>query len=190
MARPGDEHALPGGARLRFLRTAGSTGDRAFELEWRVPVGSRMVPFPHVHLTADEHFRVESGTARHWLGRRRLSARDGDAWTVPAGTAHIHPVNVGRTTLVARQWIELDVPDGALLRGFERYVETVAAFTAQGRVDRFWRNRSPLQDALTAQETLLPGTYIAGLPRSLQRAALARLAGMARRRGMTATPTA
>ena len=141
-----------------------------------------MVPFPHVHATADEHFRVESGTARHWVGRRRLLARDGDAWVVPAGTVHIHPVNVGRTTLVARQWIELDAPDPALLRGFERYVETVAAFTAQGRVDRFWRNRSPLQDALTAQETLMPGTYIAGLPRL----APARRARAPRRHGAAA----
>ncbi len=145
------------------------------------------MPFPHVHATADEQFRVETGTARHWLGRRRLIARDGNAWVVPAGTSHIHPVNVGSTTLVVRQWIELDAPDPTLLRGFERYVETIAAFTAEGRVDRFWRNRDPLQDALTVHETLIPGTWFTGVPRPVQRAAVGRLAALARRRGRVAT---
>ena len=130
---------------------------------------------------------METGTARHWVGRRRLIARDGDAWVVPAGTSHIHPVNVGTAPLVVRQWIERDTPDPALLRGFERYVETIAAFTAEGRVDRFWRNRNPLQDALTLDETLIPGTWITGIPRPVQRAMLGRLAGLARRRGMVAT---
>ena len=187
MARPGDEHTLPGRVQMRFLHTAETTDDRRFEIEWRVPVGSRLVPLPHVHARADERFAVDDGTARHRLGRRRLLARAGDAWVVPAGTMHVHPVNVGRTTLVVRQWIELDAPDPAMLRGFERYVETIAAFTAEGRVDRFWRNRSVLQDALTLDETLLPDTYVAGVPRRLQTAVVGRLAARARRRGLVAT---
>ena len=54
---------------------------------------------------------------------------------MPAATAHIHPGNAGREPLAVRQWIELDAPDPALLRGVERYFETVSALAAQGRVD-------------------------------------------------------
>ena len=141
---------------------------------------------PHRHPGAAEHFRIVSGTGRHWLGRRRLIARAGDAWVVPPGASHVHPANVGDEPLVVRQWIALDAPDMALVGGIEHYFETVFTLAGEGRVDRFGRIRNPLQDALTLWETLVPGTYLAGIPISLQRAAFAPLAGIARRRGMTA----
>ena len=137
----------------------------------------------------DEHFLIEAGTARHWLGRRRLLARAGDGWIVPAGTAHIHPGNVGDEPLVVRQWIQLDTPDPGLLRGVERYFETVSSLAAQGRVDRFGRIKDPLQEAVTLTETLMPGTWFAGIPIPAQRALLERLAALGRRRGRVAEPS-
>jgi mannose-6-phosphate isomerase-like protein (cupin superfamily) len=189
VARPGDRHRYPGGVEMEVVRAAEASGDRALELTWRIPVGSRLVALPHVHPGVDEHFAVDAGTARHWLGRRRLLARAGDAWTVPAATAHIHPGNAGREPLAVRQWIELDAPDPALLRGLERYFETVSALAAQGRVDRFGRIKDPLQEAVTLTETLMPGTWFAGVPVGLQRVLLERLAALGRRRGRVAEPS-
>ncbi len=190
MATPGDRHRYPGGVGMEVVRAAEASGDRAIELLWHVPAGSRLVALPHVHPGADEHFAIVAGTARHWLGRRRLLARAGDAWTVPAGTAHVHPGNAGQDPLVVRQWIALDAPDPALLRGVERYFETVSALAAQGRVDRFGRIKDPLQEAVTLTETLVPGTWFAGVPIPAQRALLDRLAALGRRRGRVATPAA
>jgi mannose-6-phosphate isomerase-like protein (cupin superfamily) len=186
VARPGDELLQPNGVRLRFVRTSGQTGGRALELEWHVPVRRRLVALPHRHPDVPENFRVVSGTGRHWLGRRRLTAHAGDAWGVPPGSSHVHPANAGPEPLVVRQWIGLDTPDAEFVGGVERYFETVFALADEGRVDRFGRIKNPLQDALTLSETLVPGTYLAGVPIRLQRAAIGRLAGIARRRGMTA----
>jgi quercetin dioxygenase-like cupin family protein len=186
VARPGDELSQPNGVRLRFVRTSGHSGGQAVELEWHVPVGQRLVALPHRHPDVAENFRVISGTGRHWLGRRRLTARAGDAWVVPPGASHIHPANTGLEPLVIRQWIALDTPDEELVGGVERYVETVFALASEGRVDRFGRIKNPLQDALTLSETLVPGTYLTGVPIRLQQAAFTRLAGIARRRGLTA----
>jgi mannose-6-phosphate isomerase-like protein (cupin superfamily) len=189
MARPGDRHRYPGGVEMEVVVAAEASGDRALELLWHVPVGARLVALPHVHADVDEHFLIEAGTARHWLGRRRLLARAGDGWIVPAGIAHVHPGNVGEEPLVVRQWIQVDAPDPALLRGVERYFETVSSLAAQGRVDRFGRIKDPLQEAVTLSETLMPGTWFAGIPIPAQRALLERLAALGRRRGRVAEPS-
>jgi mannose-6-phosphate isomerase-like protein (cupin superfamily) len=183
MATTGDEHDYWGGVRLRVLGSAEESGYRVVDLEWDVPAGQRLVALPHRHMDWSEHFAIVRGAARHWLGRRRLVARAGDAWVVPAGAVHVHPANAGAEPLVVRQWLELDAPDERLLVGVERYFETIAALTAQGKVDRFGRVKDPLQDALTLSETLVPGTYFPLMPPGWQRAAVERLADMARRRG-------
>jgi len=186
VAQPGDELSQPDGVRVHFVRTSAQTGGRAVELEWHVPVGRRLAALPHRHPGAPEHFRVESGTGRHWLGRRRLIARAGDGWVVPPGSSHVHPANAGTEPLVVRQWIAVEAPDMELVGGIERYFETVFTLAGEGRVDRFGRIKSPLQDALTLWETLVPGTYLVGIPIRVQRAAIGGLAAIARRRGMTA----
>ena len=185
MARPGDELAQTNGVRLRVLRTSDTTGGRALELEWHVPVGERLVALPHRHVGIPERFEIVRGSARHWVGRRRLTAHRGDAWVVSAGTSHVHPGNVGSEPLVVRQSIELDEPDPALVGGVERYFETIFALENDGRVDRFGRIKNPFQDALTLSDTLIPGTYLSGVPIGLQRAVIGLLARIARRRGMT-----
>jgi mannose-6-phosphate isomerase-like protein (cupin superfamily) len=183
MATTGDEHDYWGGVHLRVLGSAEESGYRVVDLEWEVPAGQRLVALPHRHTDWPEHFAIVRGTARHWLGRRRLVAGAGDAWVVPAGAVHVHPANTGEEPLVVRQWIELDAPDERLLAGVERYFETIAALTQQGKVDRFGRVKDPLQDALTLSETLVPGTYFPLVPPGWQQAAVERLADVARRGG-------
>src|SRR5215208_5421309 len=80
MATTGDEHEYWGAVRLRVLGSAEESGYRVVDLEWDVPAGQRLVALPHRHMDWPEHFAIVRGTARHWLGRRRLVARAGDAW--------------------------------------------------------------------------------------------------------------
>ncbi len=162
------------------MRSSWSGTSRPAAGSWRSPTVTRARP---------STFAWCSGTGRHWLGRRRLLARAGDEWVVPPNTSHVHPANAGAEPLVVRQWIELGAPDARLIGGIERYFETVFALAQQGRVDRFGRIKSPLQDALTLWETLVPGSYLAGVPIAAQRALFRLLAALARRRGMRAVHT-
>jgi quercetin dioxygenase-like cupin family protein len=180
---PGDELVEPRGLVARMIRTTAGSSPPAMEIEWEVPAGRRLVAIPHKHPGGPERWRVVSGTARHWVGRRRLVTRAGEQWEVPGGTVHVHPANAGRSRLVVRQIIEPDPPEPELTGGVERYFETFFALAQRGGVDRFGRIKDPLQDALTLWEQLVPGSYIAGLPIALQRALIGRLAALARRRG-------
>jgi len=188
MATHGDTYVLPGGVRATMEQAPSQNGYRLLELVFDVPVGQRLLPLPHQHIDIPEHFAVLGGTARHWLGRRRLVAHAGDAWVVPPRTTHIHAANIGDAPLVVRQWLEREGGDEPLLGGFERYVETLGAFSAQGKLDRFWRIKDPLQDALTLHETIVPGTYFPLVPTAWQDALLGRIADVARKRGRVAVP--
>ena len=188
MAKQGDAYVLPGGVRATMEQAPSQNGYRLLELVFDVPVGQRLLPLPHQHIDIPEHFAVLGGTARHWLGRRRLVAHAGDAWEVPPRATHIHPANIGDTPLVVRQWLEHERGDERLLGGLERYVEAIAAFAAQGMVDRFWRIKDPLQDALVLRETVTPGTYFPLVPTGWQDALLGGLAEVARKRGRVAVP--
>jgi quercetin dioxygenase-like cupin family protein len=183
---PGDELADLRGLVARFVRTTASTSPEVMEIEWEVPVGGRLVAIPHFHPDGPEEWRVVSGSARHRLGRRKLTTRAPEGWTVPGGTVHVHPANAGDQPLVVRQTIAPDPPMPELTAGVERYFETVFALAQQGRVDRFGRIRDPLQDALAIWENLVPGSYIGYLPIPVQRGALRSLAALARRLGREA----
>ena len=188
MAKPGDTYPLHCGVEVRFIQAPSENGYRLLELEFEVPVGQRLLALPHRHPDIEEHFAIVRGTARHRLGRRRLVARAGDAWVVPAGRMHVHPSNIGDEPLVVHQWLQRDAPDERLLGGLERYVEALSAIAAQGKLDRFGRVTDPLQDAVTTSETLLPGSYLPVIPTALQRALVSRAAAIGRRRGRVAVP--
>lgn len=189
MAEPGETYEFHCGIRGRFNQRPAENGYRLLELEFEVPVGQRLLALPHRHLDIDEHFAIVRGTARHWLGRRRLVAHAGNGWVVPAGTTHVHPANVGDEPLVVRQWFERDAPDEQLLGGLEKYTEALSALAAQGKLDRFGRVTDPLQDAVTLDETIVQGTYLPAIPPAWQRALVGRLAERGRRRGLVAVPT-
>ena len=189
MAKHGDTYVLPGGVRATMEQAPSQNGYRLLELVFDVPVGQRLLPLPHQHIDIPEHFAVLGGTARHWLGRRRLVAHAGDAWVVPPRTTHIHAANIGDAPLVVRQWLEVEPEDQQLLTGIERYFDAVVGLAALGKVDRFGRITDPLQDALTASETLVPGgTYFPLMPIAVQRAFIGRVADVARKRGRVAVP--
>ena len=57
----------------------------------------------------------------------------------------------------------------------------------QGRADRFWNTRNPLQGVLLIHTHLVPGSYLAGLPVGLQDRVLGAGARAARALGLPDT---
>lgn len=167
-----------------MIRTTAGSTPAALEVEWTVPPGGRLVAIPHCHPTGPEEWRVVAGRARFHVGwgAARLMPAPGN-WTVPADTMHVHPSNAGDEPLVVRQTIAPDPPEPELTGGIERYFETFFALAQRGGVDRFGRVKDPLQDAISLWENLVPGSYIAGIPTSVQRPLLRAGAALAARRG-------
>jgi quercetin dioxygenase-like cupin family protein len=174
------------GERTTFVRTAANTDGHALELLWRVPPGSRMVALPHLHPDDAEEFALLEGSARYRVGRERLESTAPHRFTVPPGTVHVHPQNVGEGDLVVRQWVENDEPRTAMLAGIQAYFESVAALARAGRVNRIGLIINPLQFALTVHDCLMPDTFLGFPPRPLQVPPVKALAALARRLGMQA----
>ena len=75
------------GERITVLETGEETGGELFAFELVLRPGGR-VPSGHVHPTQVERFTVLEGRVRFRLGWRSLTARSGDAVTVPPRTRH------------------------------------------------------------------------------------------------------
>ena len=160
------------GERIVFNRTAADTDGEYLEIELHLaPEGK--VPGMHVHPEQEERFEVLEGRMRFRMGFRTVEAGPGDVVTVPAGKAHKF-TNAGEETAVARVTVTPALE-------MERLFETAIALAEEGRVTSKGMPR-PLDLALFVREfkdeVRGPGT-----PGWAQRAALAPLAFIARRRG-------
>jgi len=191
MARPADSYFNPvTRTRLVFVTTAESSGGRELAMDWFVPPGERLAAAPHCHAGPDgfaiEHFDLLDGSGACRIGRREFSANAPFTFDIPANTPHVHPWNTGSTTMHVRQRITPPTPDIAILKGVERFFETLTALSQQGRANRKGDIPNPLQGALVLTDGLLPVTYIAGIPLRLQVPLLNGVAGLARRFGYQA----
>lgn len=184
MAQPGDELVSPrDGVRLRYEETAATTG--RLVMRWTIPPRARLVPTPHIHRGVGETWELETGRAHYWLGRRRYTRSAPHSFAIPSDTSHIHPSNAGDGTLVAVQTVATDDP--SVPAGVERWFECMLALLQQGRADRFWNTRNPLQGVLLIHTHLVPGSYLAGLPVGLQDRVLGAGARAARALGLPDT---
>ena len=175
------------GLRLVFKETAAESGARRLEMEWRAEPGRQTVGRPHLHPAGGvETFDLLAGEAACRIGKAEHRERAPHSWTIPPDTSHVHPWNVGDEELRFRQTITTDDPDNGLVDGVGRYFETVFALSAKGKVDEKGDITDQLQAALTIYELLMPGSWLPGLPRWLQRGAFAPIAALARRTGRTA----
>lgn len=164
------------GERILFRRTAAETGGELVEIEVSVRAGGG-VAAAHVHPYQTERFEVLEGTLELRRGRRRLMASPGDVVTVTPGTPHSFR-NVGeseaRFTCQVRPAL-----------GFERFVETMFALAADGKMNRKGMP-SPLRLAVIANahfdDVRLP--YVPGFA---QKAALVMGAGLGRVAGFQPT---
>jgi hypothetical protein len=191
MANVGDTYFNPvTKTKLVFAGTANSSGGRELAIEWFVPPGERLAAAAHCHAGPDgfgiEHFDLIAGSATCRIGRAEWSATAPHTFVIPANTPHVHPWNIGMTTMHVRQRITPPVPEPAILQGVERFFETLTALSQQGRANRKGDIRNPLQGALVLTDGLLPVTYIAGIPIGAQTWLLNGLAGLGRRLGYQA----
>jgi mannose-6-phosphate isomerase-like protein (cupin superfamily) len=171
--RPGQTVENPvTGERFTFTHTAASTGGQllAFDFVLR-PSGA--VPMPHVHPIQSERFEVTAGRMRFRVGRRTVLAGPGDVVQVAPGVTHSF-ANAGEEE--ARLRVEVR-PALAM----EEMFADVVALAEAGRMTARGMPRNLLDLALLArtydQEAHAP---LLGL--RLQRALLAPLAAIARRR--------
>jgi mannose-6-phosphate isomerase-like protein (cupin superfamily) len=163
------------GERITFRKTAADTGGEllSFDLELS-PDGH--VPGKHVHPEQEERFEVVSGTMRFRMGRKTVVAEAGDVVTVPAGTAHKF-ANGGDETAIVRVEVR------PALR-MENLLETAVALADEGRTTSKGMPK-PLDLALFVGE--FEREVVGAFPPAwVQRATVAPLAWLARRRGYAA----
>jgi quercetin dioxygenase-like cupin family protein len=160
------------GERITFRETAADTNGEllAFDLELS-PDGH--VPGMHVHPAQEERFEVVRGRVRFRKGRRAVVAEAGDVVTIAPGTAHKF-ANAGDEAAIVRVEVR------PALR-MEDLLETAVALAKEGRTTSTGMPK-PLDLALFVGEfeREVRGAFP---PAWVQRATLAPLAWLARRRG-------
>lgn len=191
MAQNGDTFWNPVAQTRMQIVTSAQDGDgRRLAIDWHLAPGACLVAANHLHPgppgVITERFEILAGHARCRIAGVEHTGAAPHVFAIPTDTPHVHPWNIGSDELHVRQVIEPPEPDLHLLRGVERYFETLVALSQQGKADRKGQIRNPLQNALTLSEHLLGGTYLAGIPRGMQSFALLGLAKLAKRAGMSA----
>ena len=160
------------GERITFRQTSADTDGEYLEIDVELtPDGA--VPGMHAHPQQEERFQILSGNVRFRKGLKRIDAEAGDIVIVEPGQAHK---------------FENHGPEGAVMRvrvtpalEMERLFETAVGLARDGRVTKKGMPK-PLDLALFVSE-FKNEVRGPGSPGWLQRASLAPLAFIARRRG-------
>jgi mannose-6-phosphate isomerase-like protein (cupin superfamily) len=163
------------GEQIVVKKAAADTDGEYLEIELRLAPDGK-VPGMHVHPEQEERFEVIEGRMKFRLGLRTIEAGPGEIVTVPAGKAHRF-ANAGAERAVVNVTVTPALE-------MERLFETTAALAAEGRVLDSGMPK-PLDLALFVREFKreVRGPFSPG---ALQRAMLAPLAWLARRRGRAA----
>jgi quercetin dioxygenase-like cupin family protein len=163
------------GEKITFRKTAADTDGELLQFDLELSPDGK-VPGMHVHPAQEERFEVISGTMRFRKGMRRVTAHAGDVVVVPAGTVHKF-ANASDETAVVRVEVR------PALR-MEELLETSVELAEDGRTTGAGMPR-PLDLALFVREFRreVRGPFAPGW---VQRATLAPLAWIARRRGHAA----
>jgi hypothetical protein len=186
VGEPGDELRDPRGIRLVFAMTPSASEGRRLEMDWYVPPGERLVAADHYHRDGPERWEVAAGTAGYRLDGAEYVESAPHEFVVPAGTSHGHPWNAGEDLLHVRQVIVAEEPMPALLGGVQGFFESLFSFAQRGQVNADGDIDGRLQNVLTIYDLLVPGTFLAGPPRWVQRAVLGGIAAIARASGKQA----
>jgi quercetin dioxygenase-like cupin family protein len=160
------------GERITFRKTASDTDGELLEFDLELTPGGH-VPGKHVHPSQEERFEVLAGTMKFKMGRKTVIAEAGEVVVVPAGVGHKFANGSDETAHVrvqVRPALEM-----------ERLFETAVALAEEGRTTGKGMPK-PLDLALFVSEFSeeVQGAFP---PVWIQRATLAPLAWIARKRG-------
>jgi quercetin dioxygenase-like cupin family protein len=160
------------GERITFRKTSADTNGEYVEIDVELtPDGA--VPGMHVHPNQEERFEVLSGSVRFRKGLKKIDAKAGDVLVVEPGKAHKFK-NRGEQGSAMRVRITPALE-------MERLFETTVGLAEDGRVTKKGMPK-PLDLALFVSE-FKAEVRGPGSPGWVQRATLAPLAYIARRRG-------
>lgn len=177
MIRAGDTLANEiTGETIHFLETAEDTNGAYTLIEVTLQPGGG-VPMAHVHPYQSETFEVVEGELSMKAGRERVLAQPGDVVSVAPGERH-------RFWNASSEVVRFRCTVAPALQ-FERFIETMFALAADGRLGRRGMP-SPLRLAPIALAHF-DDVRAAVLPGWLQKAGLAPGAGIARLFGYAAT---
>lgn len=173
------------GQRAHLVVGPEQTGGASFAVEWTIAPrrGRDGVP-AHLHPMASERFTIHSGHARYRLGKREAELAAGETVVMPAGEPHIHPWSISDEPLRYRQEAVAEEPDADLLNRSLDGLATMFALAREGRVNAKGVP-NPLQMAVLGHY-MMPGTFLAVLPRGLQEALLPLPAALGRALGYRA----
>jgi quercetin dioxygenase-like cupin family protein len=160
------------GERITFRQTAADTDGELLEVDVELTPDGH-VPGTHVHPAQEERFEVLSGKVRFRKGLRKIQAEAGDVVVVEPGKAHKFE-NVGDEGAAMRVQVRPALE-------MERLLETAVALAEEGRVTKKGMPK-PLDLSLFVRE-FKDEVRGPGSPGFVQRASLAPLAFVARRRG-------
>lgn len=160
------------GERITFRQTSVDTGGEYLEIDVELtPDGA--VPGMHVHPNQEERFEILSGNVWFRKGLKKINAKAGDVVVVEPGTAHKFQ-NKGEEGAAMRVLVTPALE-------MERLFEAAVGLAQDGRVTKKGMPK-PLDLALFVSE-FKDEVRGAGSPGWIQRATLAPLAYIARRRG-------
>jgi quercetin dioxygenase-like cupin family protein len=160
------------GERITFRKTSADTGGEYLEIDVALtPDGA--VPGMHVHPFQEERFEILSGNVRFRKGLKRIDAQAGDVVIVEPGKAHKFQ-NRGEVGATMRVRVSPALE-------MERLFEAAVGLAQDGRVTKKGMPK-PLDLALFVSE-FRDEVRGPGSPGWVQRATLAPLAYIARRRG-------
>ena len=160
------------GERITFIKTAADTDGEHLEIDVELTPDGH-VPGMHVHPAQEERFEILSGGVRFRKGVKKIDAEAGDVVVVEPGKAHKFE-NRGEEGAVMRVRVTPALE-------MERLFETAVALAEDGRVTKKGMPK-PLDLALFVSE-FRDEVRGPGSPGWIQRASLAPLAFLAKRRG-------
>jgi hypothetical protein len=171
---------------LLVMTPSASNGTR-LEMEWLVPPGRRLVAADHYHPDGPETWQVFEGTAGYRLDGEEHTASAPHEYVVPASTSHGHPWNAGDDPMRVRQIIDTGgEPMPELTGGVQGFFETSFAFAQAGQTNEKGDIGGRLQNVLSIHDLLVPGSFLAGPPKAVQRVALGGISALARATGKKA----
>jgi quercetin dioxygenase-like cupin family protein len=173
MAHPGQTLQNPAsGERITIRRTAAETNGELLAIDLQLPAHRRVPGGLHIHPLQEELFEVVEGTMRFRMGREKIVAGPGEVVVVPPGVKHDF-ANAGDEDALVRVEVRPALK-------MERLFETAVGLAEEGRT-MLGGIPKPLDLALFVEE-FEDEVQKAFPPRWLQRAVLAPLAWIARRR--------